>query len=81
MRKQFGWLEGIVALCVGLVAVCGIALLLCITPFLFMLAFNVVVPVFWHGAPHLTFLQAWCAVLLMGLISGTIRVTANRKKD
>ena len=45
---------------------------MCVTPLLFMLLWNWIVPIFWASAPILTFWQSFGLVLLLSLISKLI---------
>lgn len=46
------------------------------TPFVFMLLWNWLVPIFWSNAPILTFWQSFGIVILLGIIGSFFR-----KKD
>jgi Sec-independent protein secretion pathway component TatC len=53
---------------IGIALVVGI--ILAIPPYLFMLCFNFVAPVFYANAPQLTFIQSLAAVVLARIIFG-----------
>ena len=48
---------------------------------LFMWAWNFVMPVLWHGAPHITWLQAVAVGFLIGFVKGLFSLTFNHKTE
>jgi len=48
---------------------------------LFMWAWNLLVPVLWHAAPHLGFWQAVAAGILIGTVKGVIQFTNTINKN
>ncbi len=49
-----------------------ILLCVCITPFLLMILWNWLIPIFWINAPILNFWQSFGIVILLGLIGQII---------
>lgn len=46
---------------------------------IFMWAWNLIMPLLWHGAPHITFIQAIAIGIILGLVKGLFSVTVNKK--
>lgn len=56
-----------------------VIVILCMTftPYVFMLLWNWIVPIFWSGAPILTFWQSFGVVILLGIIGSFFRNNNN----
>ena len=54
-----------------------IILCMAFTPYVFMLLWNWLVPIFWSGAPILTFWQSFGVVILLGIIGSFFRNNNN----
>ena len=50
---------------------------------LFAWAWNFVVPLFWHTAPHLTWVHALCISFVLGALKGIVQfsTTVNKSKS
>lgn len=79
-RRSPGW-QVLQAVCAIVGVLACLAFVLSVVPFVVMITFNAVAPVFWKSAPHLTFIQSWCVVTLVSVISGLLRTTFTVKKD
>lgn len=65
--------DGIIAVIVVLFIFFAIATVYTIGGLIFVLAWNLLLPAFWHGAPHLTWFQGLAAFWLLGLVQGAIK--------
>lgn len=65
----------------AVVAVIALILAVCfISACLFAWAWNLVVPLLWHAAPHLTWVHAIAIGFVSSAIKGIISVTVNKAK-
>lgn len=68
------------ALIVVVLAVLLISVCLTISGFLLMWAWNLVAPVFWPSAPHITFWMAVAINVILSAIGGAFRAVVSTKE-
>jgi len=56
-----------------------IAAVFAFSGFVFAVAWNFLVPLFWHAAPHLTWLHGVAAGFVLGILRGLVTVSVKRE--
>lgn len=71
---------GVILLAVTLIALVWVSFVTG-AALLFMWAWNLLMPLMWAAAPHITLIQAIAAGFLLGVIRGIIQVTVTRPQS